>query len=100
MRRLALLPRNGFALLFMICFAAFLSGCISLECNGCSKCGDTGGEGCISHTPPSQAPGDPTFHCTAGSVCDPGGTCLRGMTCKTSVTLVNNELTCSCGCKN
>ena len=97
MKRKAMLPRNGFALLLIICFGAMLSGCITVSCG--SECCDGGGkEGCFWHNPPT--PADKTaLGCTQGDVCDPGGTCPRGKKCKTTTSTSGGVTTCACGCQ-
>lgn len=102
--RIPLLPWNGFKLLFCLCFGVILSGCISVNqvCRDCGSCNGSGGgsgeEACAYHTPPNSA--DTTkFTCTQGKVCDPGGTCLAGMTCKTTTYVLNGITYCACGCK-
>jgi hypothetical protein len=95
MKRKPLVHHNHFALLLLFVIGAVLSGCITVDCKG-DCCGAGGGkEACYSHNPPTAA--DTTkFNCTQGDVCDPGGTCPRGKTCKTTVS----GTTCSCGCQS
>jgi hypothetical protein len=102
MTRILQLSPNKLALLFCLSFGAMLAGCVSVNvspnCKDCGSCGGPGEEACAYHTPPNSA--DTTkFTCTQGKVCDPGGTCLAGMTCKTTTYVQNGITYCACGCK-
>lgn len=96
MKHISLFPRNGFALFLCLLFGAVLSGCITLDCKDCQKCGDAGvqggGEACRyrNATPAVPGPGG----CTSGKVCTGGGTCPGGC-----VTVPGSPTTpCSCPC--
>lgn len=94
MRSISLFRRNRFALLFCVLFAAVLSGCITLDCKDCQKCGDTttSGEACRYRNATTSNPGP--GGCTSGKVCAGGGTCPGGCTTVPGSATVP----CSCPC--
>ena len=92
MRAISLFPRKGFALAFCLLFGAVLSGCITLDCKDCQKCGDQGGGELCRYrnaTPANPGPGG----CTSGRVCT-SGTCPGG--CVTVPGSVTTPCTCPC----
>lgn len=93
MTRIPLIPKKGFGLLFCLLTAAVLSGCISLDCKGCTKCDGTAGTDACGWRAPTAAD-TTTFKCTKGRVCTGYGTC--GGTCTTTVSL--DQTTCACSC--
>jgi hypothetical protein len=92
MTRLLLRPQKGFVLLYCLFMAALLSGCISVDCKGCQKCGGGPDEGCFSHDASAQE--KINFGCpNGGKICNGGGTCAG--TCRTTVS----GGWCMCGCQ-
>jgi len=84
--------RKGYGVLFGLMLTALLSGCITVDCKDCTKCGDPGAP-CAKH---QAAPGEKG--CTSGYVCNVEGAtgCMSrgGGTC----TTVNNGGACNCNC--
>jgi hypothetical protein len=90
MGHISRLARKGIGLLFVLFFVAMLSGCGF--CRYC-KPQSCPGEGCYSHSATEEE--QTQWNCPNGGViCNPGGSCPPGRSCKTKVT----GGYCSCSC--